>query len=114
MSRSVRIILGDILRAALLARRYTTDVSIEAFSEDTEKQDAVARRIEIIGEAVKQLPDGLREQYSDVPWRDIAGARDILIHEYFRIDLELAWDMVHKDIPELISQIERILDDLDE
>jgi len=114
LSRSVRIILGDILRAALLARRYTTDVSIEAFSEDTEKQDAVARRIEIIGEAVKQLPDGLREQYSDVPWRDIAGARDILIHEYFRIDLELAWDMVHKDIPELISQIERILDDLDE
>jgi len=114
VTRSTRIILGGILRAARLVQRYTEGVTFEAFEQDTEKQDAVARRIEIIGEAVKQLPDGLREQNPDVPWRDIAGARDILIHEYYRIDLELAWDMVQADIPDLISDVERILDGMGE
>ncbi len=114
MTRSTRIILGDILRAARLTQQYADGMTFEEFELDTEKQDAVARRIEIIGEAVKQLPVGLRESYPDVPWREIAGARDILVHEYFRIDLELAWDMVQADIPELISQIESILDELAE
>jgi len=114
VTRSARIILGDILRAARLVERYTAGVTFEAFEQDTEKQDAVARRIEIIGEAVKQLPGGLREQHPDVPWRDIAGARDILVHEYFRIDLELAWEMVRSDVPDLIPQVERILDGMGE
>ncbi len=101
MSRSAKILLRDIVRAAELLEQYTSGLSLEEFTENQEKQDAVSRRLEIIGEAVKGLPQDLRDRYSEVPWRDIAGARDILVHEYFRIDLDLAWDMVKKDIPGL-------------
>ena len=114
MSRSVKILLGDILEAAELLGSYTAGLTLEDFADNIEKQDSVARRLEIIGEAVKGLPQALRDRYPKVPWRDITGARDVLVHEYFRIDLDLAWEMVKKDIPELAAHVKRILDDLDQ
>ncbi len=114
MTRSARLLLGDIIEAARLVQEYTSGVSFEAFESDTEKQDAVVRRIEIIGEAVKKLPTPIREGHPQVPWRDIAGARDILVHEYFRVDLELAWEMVQVDIPDLLVQLRLILAGLDD
>ena len=113
MSRSAKILLGDILEAAGLLAKYTSGLNLGDFAENIEKQDSVARRLEIIGEAVKGLPQDLRDRYPEVPWRDITGARDVLVHEYFRIDIDLAWDMVQKDIPKLAAQVERILDELD-
>ena len=112
MSRSAETLLRDILQASDLLAQYTSGLTLEEFTENTEKQDAVARRLEIIGEAVKGLPRDLRDRYPEVPWRDIAGARDVLVHEYFRIDLDLAWEMVKEDIPDLAKKIRRILEDL--
>ncbi len=109
MTRSPRILLGDILEAAELLERYTAGLNRQEFAGNVEKQDAVARRLEIIGESVKRLPKDLQDQHPDVPWREIAGARDVLVHEYFRIDVDLAWEMVQQDVPELAARIRSIL-----
>jgi uncharacterized protein with HEPN domain len=72
-------------------------------------QDAVIRRLEIIGEAVKNLPPDFKERYTNIPWQQIAGMRDVLIHEYFGVDLNLTWQTVREDIPSLKSKLEEIL-----
>lgn len=109
MSRAIDILLGEILEAIELLQRYTEGLSYEDFKVKVEKQDSVIRRLEIIGEAVKGIPDEVRAAYPDTPWSDIAGARDILIHEYFRVDLELAWEMVKHDLPPLAEEVRRML-----
>lgn len=112
MSRTIEILLGEILEAIELLQRYTEGLSYEDFEGNVEKQDSVIRRLEIIGEAVKDIPGELRAAYPDTPWSDIAGARDILIHEYFRVDLELAWEMVKDDLPPLAEEVRRMLEEL--
>ena len=109
MTRSPRLWLEDIVEAAELIGQYLAAISFEEFEDDVEKQDAVARRLEIIGQAVKELPQDLREAHPSVEWRDIAGARDIVAHEYFRIDLSLVWGMATKDVPRLAAQVRKIL-----
>ena len=109
MTRSTRHWLEDILEAAELLQQYTAGLSFDEFSYDVEKQDAVARRLEIIGQAVKELPQDLRDANPSVDWREIAGARDIVAHEYFRLDLGLVWGMVTKDVPQLAERVREIL-----
>ena len=69
----------------------------------------MVRRLAVIGEAVKGVPEDFRARHPAVPWRDIAGARDILIHEYFRIDLDLAWEMVRNDLPTRAQRIRAVM-----
>lgn len=109
MSRGVALLLGEVLEAIALVEQYTRGLSFDAFSASIEKQDAVVRRLAVIGEAVKGVPEDFRARHPEVPWRDIAGARDILIHEYFRIDLDLAWVMARNDLPALALRIRAVM-----
>jgi len=81
-----------VLECIELIEKYTGGKSKEEFLKSIQLQDAVIRRIEIIGEAVKNIPEGIKKSYQDIPWKKIAGMRDILIHEYFGVDLELTWE----------------------
>ena len=112
MSRSAEVLLEDILESIGQVEQYRKGLSREEFSAQSMVQDAVIRRLEVIGKAVKGLPDELRDRHSEVPWRQIAGARDVLIHEYFRVDLDLTWQMVTTNLPELQASVSQILQDL--
>ena len=79
------------------------------FIKDTEKQDSVIRRLEIIGEASKNLESDFKKSHPDIPWQKIAGTRDILIHEYFGTDMNLVWEIVKENLPELKEQLKKIV-----
>jgi len=109
MRRDYKSYLNDILDAIDRIEKYTEKLSIDDFSESNLYQDAVVRNLEIIGEAVKHIPNNLRDKYTDIEWKKIAGLRDILAHMYFGIDIEIVWDVIQNKIPELKEQINLIL-----
>jgi len=91
--------LEDAIGAMEKAERFVADMSFEEFMKDEKTVFAVLRAIEVIGEAVKHMPMDFRMKFPDIPWRDIAGMRDVLIHDYFAVDLETVWETVKTNIP---------------
>lgn len=105
VKRDPKIFLKHILESIGEIERNVKNISEDEFYNLTTIQDAVVRRLEIIGEAAKNLPLSFRNKYPKIPWKKIAGMRDILIHEYFGVDIELVWKIVKKNIPTLKKQI---------
>ena len=107
--RTDREFLSDILEAIRRIKVYTAGMTYQAFLEDTKTQDAVLRNLEIIGEATKNLSRELRKRHPQVPWKAMAGVRDRLIHDYFGVNLDIVWQIVSAELPEVASQVESIL-----
>ena len=105
MKKDINIFLEHILESIHLIEDYIKGRNKSEFLKLTQLQDSVIRRIEIIGEAIKNIPDDFRETYPKIPWKQIIGMRDILIHQYFGIDLNLTWEVIEKDLPKLKNQI---------
>ena len=98
--------LLDILRAARLALEFRGGLDKAAFLTDFKTQAAVLHELLVMGEASKRLSSTFREEYSDVPWKAIAGMRDRLLHGYDDVDLDLAWKTVDEDVPALVKRLE--------
>lgn len=108
MKRELRLFIEEISESIRLITEYIGDISKENLDKNQGLKDSIVRRLEIIGEATKNIPDDFREKYSEVPWKKIAGLRDVIIHTYFNIDLDIIWDIVKNDLPNLKKEIEKI------
>jgi len=102
--------LKHILNSIVNIKEYSK-VGYDNFMSQSIRQDAVIRQLEIIGEATKHISMELRDLYNEVPWRRIAGLRDVLIHDYMGVDLDAVWQITQKEIPKLEKYIRRIMKD---
>jgi uncharacterized protein with HEPN domain len=111
MSREFLDFVEDILDGMNKAEMLLEGVSYSQFEADFRINFAVVRALEIIGEAVKRLPEDLYQRYPDIPWKGMAGMRDRIIHGYDNVDLQIVWDVVKRDIPQIKPKIELVLAD---
>ena len=111
--KDTRVYLLHIRDAIVQIGSYT-EGGREEFFNNKMIQDAVIRNLEIIGEATKKLTPDLRDRYPEVPWSRIAGMRDVLIHDYFEVDLQIVWDVVQNRLPELKRHIEALITEIDQ
>ncbi len=108
MKKDDSVYLRHILDAISRIEEYTRGVEYEDFMDDHLIQDGVIRQIEIIGEATKRLSREIREKHSEIPWKDMAGMRDKLIHDYLGVDIDAVWDTVKRDVPTMKNKLEDI------
>ena len=105
--------LHDMLDHIQMAQQFTSGIDYRAFCANREKSLAVIRALEVIGEAARSLPSAVQDGRPDVPWRNLVGMRDVLIHHYFGVDLEVVWKTVHEDLPSLREAVSELLANLE-
>jgi uncharacterized protein with HEPN domain len=108
MRRQYKIYLDDIVESIEKIQTYTQQMDFEAFCRNPLVIDAVARNLEIIGEAAKKIPPAVRKLAPEIEWKKMAGVRDILIHEYFAMNLRIVWGIVDNKLPVLYGQITKL------
>ena len=109
MPRDFKVYLEDILEAICKIHDFTHGMTLDTFSKDTKTLDAVVRNLEVVGEAVKGIPEQIRKRHPEAEWKKIAGLRDVLMHEYFGIDVEIIWDIIQNKLPILESETKKLL-----
>lgn len=111
--RNHRLYLKDIFEAIVAVQSFIEGMDFNVFVEDDKTTSAVVRKLQIIGEAAKNVPETIRQKYPQVPWRNMAGMRDRIIHAYFAVDYVVVWDTLKVDIPQLQPIIQQILEDME-
>lgn len=109
IERNYKMYIEDILESIGKIESYTKDLNYEEFIASGMIVDAVIRNLEIIGEATKNIPNGIHEQYPEIPWKKMIGLRNIATHAYFGIDLEIIWKIITKNLPETKEWIQKML-----
>lgn len=113
MKREYEDYLNDIVEAVAAIERFVEGMNFEEFREDQKTLFAVTRAFEVLGEAAKKIPLTLKKKHPDIPWREMAGMRDKLIHEYFAVDVSVLWKTIQEDLPLIRSVIARLLSSRD-
>ena len=109
MKRDYKLFIKDIVDAIESIEKFVAGMNFEEFKNDDKTVSAVVRKLEIIGEATKNIPDEIKEKYPKLPWREMAKIRDKLIHSYFSVDFEIVWKVIKEELPLLKPEIEEIL-----
>ena len=107
--RRDRYYIEDLHAAIARIERYTANLSREQLEADEKTQDAVIRNLEVIGEAAKNVSASTRREHSNIPWKDLAGVRDKLIHHYFGVNLTIVWKIIRDELPPLLPQLDEVL-----
>ncbi len=107
VEREYRDFIIDMIEAADMVASFIQGMNKEQFLADKKTQFAVVRALEIIGEAAKKVPDSIRSRYPDLPWREISGMRDKLIHDYFGVNNEVVWKTAVEDVPGIAANLKR-------
>ena len=111
MKREFLDSVDDIIDAIHKASSFCSGMTFKSFAKDDKTVYAVIHAIEVVGEAAKKVPPGVRKKYAAIPWRDITGMRDKLVHEYFGVDIRTVWATVKEDLPALLPLVQRLRDD---
>jgi uncharacterized protein with HEPN domain len=112
--RDWRLRIQDILDRIRRIERYTAGMTLESFEADERTIDAVVRNLEVIGEAARHVPEDVLLRYPGIPWAEMRGMRNLLIHEYFGVSLPILWHTVRHNLPPLVGNLQQILDQADE
>lgn len=111
--KKLQLIVKDIIAAIDSIQEFVEGMQLEDMHDDDKTSSAVVRKLEVIGEAAKQIPEKIRRKHADIPWQEMAGMRDRLIHAYFGIDYTLVWDVIFNELPRVKESMKAVLRDLE-